>query len=58
MVSPFAAIMFHPASLVFDASAAAIWRVLAWQALWLVVIGLGVTWLAGAATRRFVRDGV
>jgi ABC-2 type transport system permease protein len=58
VVSPFAAIMFHPASLVFDASAAAIWRVLAWQALWLVVIGLGVTWLADAATRRFVREGV
>jgi ABC-2 type transport system permease protein len=57
-VTPFAAIMFHPASLVFEAGPAAVARVVAWQALWLVVIGLTVTWLAGAATRRFVRDGV
>jgi ABC-2 type transport system permease protein len=57
-VSPFAAVMFHPASLVFDASPAALLRVFAWQAIWLLVIGLAVAWLAGAATRRFVRDGV
>lgn len=57
-VTPFAAIMFHPASLIFDSSAHAIARVLAWQVFWLVIVAVVVTLLAAAATRRFVRDGV
>lgn len=56
--TPFAAAMFHPASLVFDASAAAVLRIVAWQSLWLVLIAAGVTMLAACATRRFLRDGV
>lgn len=57
-VTPFAAIMYHPGSLIFDSSAQAIERVFAWQIFWLVIVGAAVAWLAGAATRRFVRDGV
>lgn len=57
-MTPFAAIMFHPASLVFDSSADAILRVVIWQIFWLAIVGGAVALLAAAATRRFVRDGV
>jgi ABC-2 type transport system permease protein len=57
-VTPFAAIMFHPASLVFEAGPGAMARIFAWQVLWLAIIGGGVALIAAAATRRFVREGV
>lgn len=58
VLTPFAAMMFHPASLLFDAGPQALARVFAWQALWLAIVGTGTALLAAAATRRFVRDGV
>lgn len=56
-VTPFAAILFHPASLVLDASPAAIVQVLSWQVLWLGVAALLVAFVAAVATRRLVREG-
>jgi ABC-2 type transport system permease protein len=56
--TPFGAMLFHPASLVLDASPAAVLRVFAWQGVWLVFAGLLVVLVATAATRRFVREGV
>jgi len=56
--TPFAAMLFHPASLVLDASPEAIARVLGWQVFWLVVMALSVRGVETMATRRFLRLGV
>ena len=58
VTTPFAAILFHPASLVLDARPEMILGVLAWQGLWLVLALALVVVVAGAATRRFVSEGV
>ena len=57
-LTPCAAILFHPASLVFDASPAAIVHVLSWQVLWLAAAAILVAAVASAATRRLVREGI
>lgn len=56
--TPFAAILFHPASLVMDARPEAILGILLRQGLWLIFAALLVAAAAIAATRRFVREGV
>ena len=56
--TPFAAILFHPASLVLDARPEAILGVLLRQGLWLIFAAALVAVVANAATRRFVREGV
>ncbi len=56
--TPFAAILFHPASLVLDASPAAIVHVFSWQLLWLAAAAFLVAIVANLATRRLVREGV
>lgn len=53
--TPFAAILFHPASLVLGGDPLV---VLGWQALWIAAAAIAVTAIAAAATRRFVREGV
>jgi ABC-2 type transport system permease protein len=58
IATPAAAILFHPASLVLEAGPAALLRVAAVQAFWLVFATLLVALVAAAATRRFVREGV
>jgi ABC-2 type transport system permease protein len=58
IATPFAAILYHPASLALDASPAAILVVLGWQVFWLAVAALLVVAIAAAATRRFIREGV
>lgn len=58
MATPFAAILYRPASLVFAAEPAAIVEVFLWQGLWLVLALLLVAAVAAAATRRFLREGV
>jgi ABC-2 type transport system permease protein len=57
-LSPFAAILYAPASLVFDSSPARVAEVLALQLFWLpVAVGLTVL-VDRAATRRFLTRGV
>jgi ABC-2 type transport system permease protein len=58
IATPFAAILYHPASLVLEARPEAILAALAWQGLWLAAAALLVAAIATAATRRFVREGV
>jgi ABC-2 type transport system permease protein len=58
MVTPGAAILFHPASLVLDAGPAAQLRVVAAQVFWLAFASLLAALVAVAATRRFVREGI
>lgn len=55
LATPFAAILFHPASLVLGGDPL---RVIGWQVLWLGVAAFAVSAIAAAATRRFVREGV
>ena len=56
--SPFAAMIFAPASFLLDASSPAIAGTLGLQLFWLVVIGL-ITWLVErAAAARFAERGV
>ncbi|MBM3547521.1 MAG: hypothetical protein FJX54_11240 [Alphaproteobacteria bacterium] len=57
IATPFAAILYHPASLVLDARPAAIAAVLGWQLLWFAFAAFVVVAVATAATRRFVREG-
>lgn len=54
VATPFAAILYHPASLVLEGRAD---TVLGWQLLWLAVAALLVAAVAAAATRRLVREG-
>ena len=58
IATPFAAILYHPASLALEASPSAILGVLGWQLFWLTVAVLLVSGVAAAATRRFIREGV
>ncbi|MBM3534647.1 MAG: hypothetical protein FJX60_16595 [Alphaproteobacteria bacterium] len=58
IATPFAALLYHPASLALDASPQAILGVLGWQVFWLAVAAVSVTAIATAATRRFIREGV
>jgi ABC-2 type transport system permease protein len=56
--SPFAAMVFAPASFVLDASASGIAETLGLQLFWLVVIGL-MTWMVErAAEARFAEQGI
>jgi ABC-2 type transport system permease protein len=56
--SPFAAMIFAPASFLLDASSLAIAGTLGLQLLWLIVIGL-MTWLVErAAAARFAERGI
>jgi len=56
--SPFAAMVFAPASFLLDASSTAIAETLGLQLLWLVLIGL-MTWLVErAAAARFAERGI
>jgi ABC-2 type transport system permease protein len=56
--SPFAAMVFTPASILLDSSRGAIAEALALQLLWLVLLGL-LTWLiARAAAARFAEQGI
>jgi len=56
--SPFAAMIFAPASFLLDASSPAIAGTLGLQLLWLIVIGL-MTWLVErAAAARFAERGI
>jgi ABC-2 type transport system permease protein len=57
-LSPFAAILFAPASLVFDSSPARIAEVLGLQLFWLPVTLLLTVAVDRAATRRFLTRGV
>jgi ABC-2 type transport system permease protein len=56
--SPFAAMLFAPASLVFGASAARIGAVLASQLVWLAVGGVLTVLVSRQATLRIVRAGL
>ena len=58
MATPFAAILYRPASLAIAADRVAIAEVFLWQGLWLALALLLVAAVAAAATRRFLREGV
>ncbi|HEY2111628.1 MAG TPA: hypothetical protein VGH25_07855, partial [Dongiaceae bacterium] len=57
-VSPFAAMVFAPASFLLDASPRAILATLALQLFWLAVIGTATLLVARAAAARFAAHGI
>jgi ABC-2 type transport system permease protein len=56
--SPFAAMVFAPASFLLDGSPHAILATLALQLFWLAVIGMATLLVARAATARFAEHGI
>ena len=58
MASPFAAMVFAPASLLLDAAAPTIITRFALQLFWLAVIGLATLLVARAAAARFAEQGI
>jgi ABC-type uncharacterized transport system permease subunit len=58
MASPFAAMVFAPASFLLDGSPRAILATLALQLLWLAVIGMATLLVARAAAARFAEQGI
>jgi len=58
MASPFAAMVFAPASFLLDGSPRALLATLALQLLWLAVIGMATLLVARAAAARFAEQGI
>ena len=58
MASPFAAMVFAPASFLLDGSPRAILATLALQLLWLAVIGMATLLVVRAAAARFAEQGI
>jgi len=58
MASPFAAMVFAPASFLLDGSPRAVLATLALQLLWLAVIGMATLLVARAAAARFAEQGI
>ena len=58
MTTPFAAILYRPASLAIAADPQAIVEVFLWQGVWLAFALVLVATVAAAATRRFLAEGV